>query len=75
MTQTPREREQVVRRAEEWRVRAAKAAELARERTGIPVEPMAVLGGLWAPLEAVEAWLGITPPHSPEPLTQSSKEH
>lgn len=67
MTGTPRQREEAVRRARQWQERVERAAELTRERTGVPVEPLAFLGGLWAPLEAVEAWLGIDSPATPPP--------
>lgn len=57
------------RNSQAWQERAQRAAQLAQERTGIPVEPLPVLGGLWASLEAVEAWLGISQPASPPLLT------
>lgn len=53
------------RNAQAWLERAQRAAQLVQERTGLPVQPLAPMGGLWAPLEAVETWLGISQPGTP----------
>lgn len=75
VTDSPLARERKVRAAQDWEARAKRAAQLVQERIGVPVEPLTVLGGLWAPLDAVEAWLGISPTNSPAPLTQTTEEH
>lgn len=72
MPPTPRARD--IRAAQEWQQRAERAAALTRERTGMPIEPLPVLGGLWAPLEAVEAWLGLSPAVPPPLLPETTKE-
>lgn len=71
MSPTPRERERAARTAEQWRHRAVRAAEGIQERTGLRLDALTSINGLWIPLEDAEAFLGISPtlPTPPAPET------